>query len=206
MDGPRLTDWLSAIGTVVVALVAAPAAVCAAIHTRRAADAAARAATEAANQVRELRVLREPKAVLKLRVPNRLDIERYLQYGRGNDQYRSGPPVYLDVWNVSGPTIMVMEVTVSVNDSPDKKGLRISPLAPQLLVESGKVLSIDVAHQLMFRVSPASEEFIDFPDLTTAKARFTVKYFSLDGERSVETLAKFQFRVTDEHIVPWLEA
>jgi hypothetical protein len=101
---------------------------------------------------------------------------------------------------------MVMEVTVSVNDSPDKKGLRISPLAPQLLVESGKVLSIDVAHQLMFRVSPASEEFIDFPDLTTAKARFTVKYFSLDGERSVETLAKFQFRVTDEHIVPWLEA
>src|ERR1035441_7080249 len=141
MDAPRLTDWLSAVGTVVVALVAAPAAVYAAIYTRRAADAAAKAATEAANQVRELRVLRESRAALKLRVPGPFDFDRYIQYGRGDHQYRSGPPVYLDVWNVSGPTIMVMEVTVRVNDSPDKEGLRISPMAPQLLVESGKVLS-----------------------------------------------------------------
>src|ERR1035441_8578969 len=201
MDGPRLTDWLSAIGTVVVALVAAPSAVCPAIPTRRAADAAARAATEAANQVRELRVLREPKAVLKLRVPNRLDIERYLQYGRGNDQYRSGPPVYLDVWNVSGPTIMVMEVCVIVNDSPDRERLRI--LTPQVLVESGKVASINVAYQLMRRVSEG--DLIDFPDLTTAEAHFKVKYFSSDGERMVETRSTFQFRVSEENLVTWVE-
>jgi len=197
---------MSAIGTVVAALVAAPAAVYAALYTRRAADAAARAALEAANQVRELQVLREPKAVLKVRVPDPLDIEHYIKCGRGDHTYRSGPPVCLDVWNVSGPTIMVMAVTVTVNDSPDKEGLRLGRLEPQLLVESGKVVSINVGYELMARVSPGSEEFIEFPDLTRAEARFAVKYFSSDGERFVETHAKFQFRVTKEQIVTWVEA
>jgi len=54
MAAPQITDWMSAIGTMVAVLVAAPAAVYAAIHTRRAADAAAKAAKEAANQVRVL--------------------------------------------------------------------------------------------------------------------------------------------------------
>ena len=148
--------------------------------------------------------MREPKAVLKVRVPEPFDIEHYIKYGRGGDQYRSGPPVYLDVWNVSGPTIMVMEATVGVSDLPDKEDpCMATPLTPQLLVESGKVVSINVAYQLMRPVSPGS--FIDFPDLTTAKARFTVKYFSLDGERSVETDAKFQFRVSEEHLIAWVE-
>jgi hypothetical protein len=157
-------------------------------------------------QLRELQTAREPRAVLKLRVPEAFDVERYIKYGRGDRRYRSGPPLYLDVWNVSGPTIMVMEVTVSVNDTPDKEGLRIAPLAPQLLVESGKVVSINVAYQLMFRVAPGSGEFIDFPDMTRAAARFTVKYFSLSGERSVEIRSKFHFRVSEEHIVTWVEA
>lgn len=205
MDGVRITDWVSAIGTVVAALVAAPAAVYAAIHTRRAADASARAATEAANQVRELQVLREPKAALKVRVPEPFDILHYQKYGSGYQQYRTGPPVYLDIWNVSSPTLMVMEIKVRVNDSPDKEGLRVAPLAPQLLVESGKVASIDVAYQLMGRVSPGTEGLIEFPDGTTAKARFTVKYFSSNGEQSIETDAKFQFCVTQDHIFTLVE-
>jgi hypothetical protein len=43
-----MTDWIIAIGTMIAAL----AAICAAIYTKRAAEAAARAATEAGNQVR----------------------------------------------------------------------------------------------------------------------------------------------------------
>jgi hypothetical protein len=201
MGAPQITDWMSAIGTLVVALVAAPAAVYAAIYTRRAAAAAAKAAAEAANQVRELQILREPKAVLKIRVPEQFDIEGYVKYGRGNHKFRSGPPVYLDVWNVSNPTIMVMEVTVEVTGSPDREQL---PLTPQLLLESGKVLSINVAYELMRRIS-SGEGMFEFPDLTEAEARFRVKYFSLDGERFVETHSKFQFRVGEEHIVTWVE-
>jgi hypothetical protein len=203
---PQITDWMSAIGTVVAASVAAPAAVYAALYTRRAADAAAKAAFEAANQVRELQILREPRAVLKVRVPEPFDVGHYIKYGSGDCRYKSGPPIYLDVWNVSGPTIMVMRVTMRVNDSPDKEGLRLGRMEPQLLVESGKVVSINVAYQLLSRVSPESDKFIEFPDLTRAEARFTVRYFSSDGERSVETDAKFQFRVTEEYIVTWVEA
>ena len=136
---PSITDWM----TVVAALVAAAAAMYAAIYTKRAAEAGAKAATEAANQVRELRVLREPRAVLVFRIPDQLTGEHQIKYGRGNNQYRSGTPVYLDVWNVSGPTIMVMEVAVKVNNTQeDEKGLSSDALTPQLLVESGKVVSI----------------------------------------------------------------
>jgi len=208
MDPPNTTDLMSAIGTVVAAvaaLVAAPAAVYDAIQTRRAADASARAATEAANQAREIQVLREPRAVIKLRVPDPFGVENYIKFGRGNNQFRSGPPVCLDVWNGSGPTIMVMEVSVKVSDSPNQEGLSIVPtLTPQLLVESGKVASINVAYQLLSRVS--SGEFIDFPDLTEASAHFSIKYFSSDGERSVEIRSRFKFRVSEEHVVAWIEA
>jgi|SRR5271166_5529143 len=201
MGSPSITDWMSAIATVVAALVAAPAAAYAAFHTRRAADAGARAATEAANQVRELRVLREPKAVLTLRVPEQLTGENQVLYGRGNGRYRSGPPVYLDVWNVSGPTIMVMEVAVRVNDvPPDKDGL--DKLTPQLLVESGRVASINVAYKLLGGVSSGlGEELVNFPNGTAATARFTVKYFSVGGSRVVETDCDLRFLVTEDNIL-----
>jgi hypothetical protein len=201
----KITDWLSAIATVVAALVAAPAAVYAAIYTRRAADAAARAAAEAANQVKELRVLRTPSAVLKLRVPT-FDVESYVKFGRGDHRYRSGPPIFLDVWNVSGPTIMVMEIAVRLDDAPDPEGLRMVPLAPQVLVKTGEVASTNVAYQLMHRASPAASGFIDFPDSTLVKACFTVKYFSLDGEETLQAQGAFQFRVTEEHIVSWVQS
>ena len=69
--------------------------------------------------------------------------------GLGNGQYRSGPPVYLDVWNFSSPTIMVTEIVVRVNDAPNKEELLINePLRPQLLVESSKVAAINVAYNL----------------------------------------------------------
>ena len=206
MDAVKITDWMSAIGTVIAAFVAAPAAVYAAIHTRRAADASAKAAEEAAQQVRELRIAREPRAVLKVRVPDPFTGEHDIKFGRGEDRYRSGPPVYVDVWNVSGPTLMVMEVSTSVNgESPDPITVGMGRLTPQLLVESGKVASINVAYQLYARVSPRSEgTFCDFPDLTTAEASFKVDYFSINGEQSIETHCKFQFRVNEEHLVAWV--
>src|ERR1700722_12011468 len=140
METPSTTDWMSACAAVFAALVAAPAAVYAAIHTRRAADAGANAASEAARQVRELQILREPKAELAFRVPDQLTGEHQIKYGRGNNQYRTGTPVFLDIWNVGGPTIMVMEVAVQVDDLVEH-GER-NAQTPQLLVESGKVLSI----------------------------------------------------------------
>jgi len=203
MDAPQITDWMSGVGTIFAALVAAPAAVYAAIYTKRAAEAGARAAAEAANQVRELQAQREPRATLKLRVPEPFNYNQYIQYGRGNDSYRSGPPVYLDVWNVSGPTLMVMEVTVRVKERPEGK-VRFGPLTPQLIVESGKVASVNVAYQLMGPITPASEEFINFPDGTTAEAIFKVQYFSTGGDHFVETDCQFQFRVTEKNIITWV--
>lgn len=204
MDAPRMTDWMSAIGTLIAALVAAPAAVYAAIHTRRAADASAKAAEEAANQVRELQILREPRAVLKIRVPDQFIEETYVKYGKGNYQYRSGPPVYVDVWNVSGPTIMVMDVIVVVDGAPPND--EEEAIKPQLLVESGKVLPISIGHRLLRLVAiRESQAGINFPDKTKAEAQFTVGYYSVDGERSVKVGCKFQFRVTEEHLIAWIE-
>jgi hypothetical protein len=216
MGDPSITDWMNSIGTVVAALIAAPAAVYAAIHTRRAADAGAeaaaagaKAATEAANQVKELQILREPRAVLILRVPDQLTGENQIKYGKGNYQYRSGTPVYLDVWNVGGPTIMVMEVGVRVkgiaSEEAEFSGFFEGPLTPQLLIESGKVGSINVAYQLMYRISSNAEEPINFLDKTTATAEFTVKYFSGAGERVIKTDCGFYFHVTDDNVFTFVD-
>ncbi len=192
------------MGTVVTALIAAPAAVYAAFHTRRAADAAAKAATEAANQVKELKVLRAPNAAVTLRVPDQLTGEHQIRYGRGGSQYRSGSPVYLDVWNVGGPTIMVMEVIVNLDGYTRPDGIPDNVLTPQLLVESGKVASINIAYQLMSQVSSAAnEEFINIPSGTTASAKFAVKYFSVGGETLIEAACDFRFIVTDDQILTY---
>ena len=113
--------------------------------------------------------------------------------------------MYLDVWNVSGPTIMVMRVTVKVNNSAPTKGVWFLPLTPQVLVESGKVASINVGYHLMYLIS-RSEEGIDFPDQTTADANFTVDYFSQGGERSIAARCNFLFRVTEDFINTLIEA
>jgi hypothetical protein len=155
------------------------------------------------DQLRELRTAREPKAVLNARVPQ-INVED-IRYGRGHNQFRSGPPIYLDVWNVSGPTIMVTQVTVRVKDARPKERVRFAPLQPQRLVESDKVASINVGYHLMHLVSPESEECIDFPDQATAEARFTVDYFSLRGEGFIEACGKFRFVVTEESIVTMIE-
>ena len=84
MGERTITDWMSAISGALLMLVTAPAAVYAAIYTKRAADAGAKAAAEAANQVKELQALREPRAVITLRVPEPFDNEQYLKYGLGH--------------------------------------------------------------------------------------------------------------------------
>ncbi len=109
-------------------------------------------------------------------------------YSSGDDgRYRMGPPVYLDVWNVSAPTVMVMEVRVSVDgSSPTLQELRMAPLTPQLLVESGRVASINVAYQLLSRVAfsvGCDGGFVNFPDLTKATVHFKVDYFPSKGRR-----------------------
>jgi hypothetical protein len=194
MDNPGTTDWMAAIGTVAAAL----AAVFAAIYTKRAAEAGARAATEAANQVAELRVLRETRVALVFRVPEQLTGENEDSYGRGDYTYRTGTPVYLDVWNVGGSTIMIMEVIVALDGSSVNDD--INTLTPQLLVDSSKMVSINVAYKLMRQLRPEGFR-TDVPTgMTAAKARFTVKYFSGDGERAVETECPFLFWVTEDKI------
>jgi|HubBroStandDraft_6_1064221.scaffolds.fasta_scaffold61249_3 hypothetical protein len=199
----KLTDWLSAIGTLLAALVAAPAAVYAAIYTKRAAVAAAKAAEEAASQVKEIQLAREPRAVLKVRIPDPYLNEHFVSYGRGNGQYRTGPPVFLDIWNVGTPTIMVMTVTVRMeNASADDDDMAHKP---QLLVEAGKVTSINIGHRLLRLVAlREQQEAINFPDGTSAEARFAVVYFSVGGERLVESHCSFSFRVHEDLLITWL--
>jgi hypothetical protein len=98
---------------------------------------------------------------------------------------------------------MVMEVTVRVKDRPEGDA-RLGRLTPQLIVESGKVASVNVAYYLMGLISPDSEEFINFPDRTTAEASFKVQYFSTGVDRFVETDCQFQFRVTEKNIIAWV--
>jgi hypothetical protein len=101
---------------------------------------------------------------------------------------------------------MVMRVTVRVNASAPQETLLLhEPLTPQVLVESGKVASINVGYYLMRLVSPKADQFVDFPDKTTVKAHFMVAYFSLRGEQSIQAHYKCQFRVSEEHINTWLE-
>jgi hypothetical protein len=194
MPNPGPTDWMSAVGTVTAAL----AAVFAAVYAKRAAEAGAKAATEAANQVGELRVLREPRAALVFRVPDQLTGETQVKYGRGDYTYRTGTPVYLDVWNVGGATIMVMEVAVVVDGSAADK--RFNTLTPQLLIEPGKMVSINVAYTVMGQLSDTETLGMNFTKGTRAKARFTVKYFSAGGVRVVETDCMFSFCVTEDAI------
>jgi hypothetical protein len=203
MDAPRITDWMSAIGTVVAALVAAPAAVYAALYTKRAAEEAAKAAAAAVDQVKELRAPRMPKAVLKIRVTDLFDAEHEVKYGYGGHQFRSGPSVVLDVWNVSEPTIMVMRVTVRVSDAPQE---RVSPQRPQLLVESGKVLSFNVGHRILSQVAAReSKDLSDVPDGATAETQFSVDFFSVDGEQSIQVNHKFRFSVSEKELLTWSE-
>lgn len=194
MDSPGVTDWMTAAGTFAAAL----AAVFAAIYTKRAAEAGAKAATEAANQVAELRILRETRVALVFRVPEQLTGEDQVNYGRGEQTYRTGTPVYLDVWNIGGSTIMVMEVSVTV-DGPSVNDDN-NTLTPQILVEPGKMVSINVAYKVMRQLCPEGRGANLPTGKTAAKARFTVKYFSGDGERAVETDCTFLFWVTEDEI------
>lgn len=146
MPDPGITDWIGSVGTV----LAAAAACVATFYTRRAAKASAEAAMEAAKQVRELQLSRAPQAEVVFRVPDQLTGQNQILFGRGNNEYRSGTPVYLDIWNVSNPTIMVMEVTGLVDGAlPKEKERWTNTLTPQALVESGKVHSVNVAYLLM---------------------------------------------------------
>jgi hypothetical protein len=106
--------------------------------------------------------------------------------------------MYLNVWNVGGPTIMVTRVTVSEKDS-DKKG----ELEPQVVLESGKVAPIDIGYQLLYLVSSRCGDrngLVNFPDGTVSEGHFTAHFFSLGIEHSVSIDRRFQFLVTEEHI------
>jgi hypothetical protein len=194
---PNVTDWMSAIATLVAALAAAAAA----LYTKRAAEAGAKAASEAARQVSELQALREPKALVVFRVPDQFTGENQVKYGKGNYEYRSGTPVFLDVWNVSSPTIMVMEVAIKVKDVLDKEERWTDTLTPQRIIKFGDMGSFNVAYQLMHKVSSrANRELMDIPDGSAASARFVVKYVSAGGERVVEADCRFRFAVTEDQI------
>ena len=96
---------------------------------------------------------------------------------------------------------MVMEVVVAVMKVNGAEGSQNETLTPQLLIDSGKVASINVAYCLMHQVSSfAQQELINMPNGTTATARLTVKYISVDGERAVEADCPFRFCVTDDKI------
>jgi hypothetical protein len=193
MPDPSITDWLGSIGTA----AAATAALIATIYTRLAARASADAAMEAAKQVRELQLSREPRAEIVFRVPDQLTGQNQLLFGRGNNEYRSGTPVYLDIWNVSNPTIMVMEVTGLVDGALPKESW-ITSLTPQVPVESGSVQSVNVAYLLMSQVS--QDEFLNVPNGVRATAKFTVRYLSVGGDRLIEAACNFHFVVTDQNI------
>jgi hypothetical protein len=146
------------------------------------------------DQLKELQSAREPRAILNVRVPQ-FGLDE-VKYGRGNHEYRSGSPIFLDVWNVSGPSIMVSRVQVRVNESVQSETLN-----PQILVESGKVGSISVGYQILGFLSESKSGLCDLPaDRTTAKAHLTADYFSLAGTRTVHTECKLSFFTTEEHI------
>jgi arginine decarboxylase-like protein len=91
---------------------------------------------------------------------------------------------------------MVLRVALSVTDCEDREVLE-----PQVLVESGKVASINVAYKLMNILSAKNaEDVINFADKTRAITTFVVEYFSLKGTRSVQSKYEFLFRVSDTYI------
>jgi hypothetical protein len=147
-------------------------------------------------QLREIQAAHDPRAVLHMRVPN--PYEEDIKYGRGGGVFRSGPPIYLEVWNVGGPAIMVTHIRVT------EKNSRFKPdLTPQVVVESGKLVSVNVAYALMGLAAERfdiPDQMIDFPSLTTAEGRFEVDFFSFGVERTLALSYNFQFFVTEEYI------
>ncbi|MGD0293760.1 MAG: hypothetical protein ABSB30_07880 [Terracidiphilus sp.] len=144
-------------------------------------------------QLIELQSAREPNAALNIRIPQPESED--INYGRGNNQYRKGPPIFLDVWNVGGPTIMVTRITVAAEGST-REGL----LTPQALIESGKVAPINVAYDII-RLINKSRPYLDLPDdYTHARAHFTVEFFSKGGTRSVQTQGDVWFFVSEEYV------
>ena len=85
-----------------------------------------------------------------------------------------------------------------------EKGARYKEeITPQIVVESGKVGSINVAYSILGLVArrfDSNENLFDFPSLTTSEGYFTVDFFSLGTERTVRTQCKFQFFVTEEYL------
>ena len=168
----------------------------------------------AANQVRELQVLRQPTVMITFRAPNQLTGEDQIPYGRGDGQYRRGTPIYVDVWNVGTPTIMIMEVILDLERASDGDGkpLDVEGAAscdatpnngstPQLLVESGKVESINIAYSLMHQVTRAlNQDFINPQSGTTATAHFAVKFLAAGDERIIESRCDFKFVVINNQI------
>lgn len=147
-------------------------------------------------QLREIQAAHDPRAVLHVRVPN--PYEEDIKFGKGGGVFRSGPPIYLEVWNVGGPTIMVTRVAVTEKDSQYK-----GDLTPQVVVDSGKLGSVNVAYAVMRLVAERFEtpdQMIDFPSLTTAEAQFKADFFSFGMERTLQIACKFQFFVVDDYI------
>src|SRR5260370_361088 len=144
-------------------------------------------------QLRELQSGREPNVVLNTRVPEWEADQK--KYGRGNNQYREGPPIYLDVWNFGAPTIMVTRVFVTVAGNE-----RQELLLPQVLVEKGKVAPINVAYHVMRLFSTGCNGAFDFPAQTLAESRFDVDYFSMRGNRRIHASQSFGFYVGDNFI------
>jgi len=100
---PSITDWMSSIATRGGRASRCAAAVYAALYTRRRRRAGAKAATEAANQVRELQLLREPKALVMFRVPDQLTAKPSSIRSTGNYPVQNGTPVFLTFGMRAGP-------------------------------------------------------------------------------------------------------
>lgn len=144
-------------------------------------------------QLIELQSARAPDATLNIRIPQFESEEIY--YGRGNNEYRKGPPIFLDVWNIGGPTIMVTRITVAADGFP-----REESWTPQVLIESGKVASINVAYEVI-RLINKPMKYVDLPeDYTRAKVHLTVEYFSKGGTLTVRIQSDLWFFVSERYI------
>lgn len=101
--------------------------------------------------------------------------------------------MYLDIWNLGSPTVMIMKVAVSVN------GQEAEVLAPQRRVQSGDIDSINVAYQVLGQVSQSTKDLTPPPD-SAVSVRFTVTYFSTGGERAVSLDCDLWFMVTENQL------
>ena len=91
---------------------------------------------------------------------------------------------------------MVMEVAIKGN------GAQEEILAPQVLVESGKVESINVAYALMHQVaSGAGVQVLNLPPGNfVVHAQFTVTFFSAGGERTAAMDCDLRLSVSEDRI------